>query len=597
MLCVLKNKFIRLGRDEDGVALVTTLAVFMFMYLVCIGVYAMGTAVKTRIHLQNACDAAAYSAAVVQADTLSRIATLNRAMAWTYIAMSRRQMDYIVDRWLGHTLQHYNDDRTAAVNWYLSGSPCCLWKGNHSWLYGLGPVITLNNHWSTSDIEIESVRAAYQGHLSGQYANGSFYASSDMASQIDQDKRTIADMNWALKYELAQNMPIRIRNAVDEVVNNNLASDIRNRCRPPFVQQCTSPVSSGSGYLRMLRNVDFDEDRFSAFVRQNSMVSTLGPGSRYGQWFVRGNGSVPTEGNNGLQRSYRHWSLGNLQSSWSWQSFRWICTDPEYHTAGYLEGIPRCSHVHDAIRCACTGGAGTFRANVYGDNNAVWNNRYIGEKAEPYILTKAFFDKQGTITVGLACENQNPWAPILGSAIRGIFSAFNYGSELPWTPQYTVCFASAKAGWKEQLNWGNVESVENNRAYRVDWEDGDWNLCQSDWDAVLIPVRRAESLARSKNWEGTVGGFLSTYAENGLGAFRTRMRAGGTELDVDAFYNGRDLGDEYRFGRMTGDRPGFWRGATLPERHKNDGKVNAKWQIGKPNNPISWENLQKVMFH
>ena len=61
MLRVLRDKFLRLGRDEDGVALVTTLAVFMFMYLICMGVYAIGTAVKTRIHLQNACDAAAYS--------------------------------------------------------------------------------------------------------------------------------------------------------------------------------------------------------------------------------------------------------------------------------------------------------------------------------------------------------------------------------------------------------------------------------------------------------------------------------------------------------------------------------------------------------
>ena len=95
MLRVLRGKILQLGRDDDGVALVTTLSIFMFMYLVCMGVYAIGTAVKTRIHLQNACDAAAYSAAVVQADTLSRIATINRAMSWTYAQMVRRQMDYI----------------------------------------------------------------------------------------------------------------------------------------------------------------------------------------------------------------------------------------------------------------------------------------------------------------------------------------------------------------------------------------------------------------------------------------------------------------------------------------------------------------------
>ncbi len=114
MLHILRDKFVRLGRDEEGVAMVVTLAIFMFMYLICMGVYAIGTAVKTRIHLQNACDAAAYSAAVVQADTLSRIATLNRAMAWTYAAMTRRQMDYIVWKWSAHTVKHYDDDKSGA---------------------------------------------------------------------------------------------------------------------------------------------------------------------------------------------------------------------------------------------------------------------------------------------------------------------------------------------------------------------------------------------------------------------------------------------------------------------------------------------------
>ncbi|MBQ7651590.1 MAG: hypothetical protein IJS15_11565, partial [Victivallales bacterium] len=110
MLCIIRDKFIRLARGEDGVAFVTTLAVFMFVYLVCMGVYAIGTAVKTRIHLQNACDAAAYSAALVQADTLSRIATINRAMAWTYVQVSRRQMDWISYRWLKEVRQHWLDD-------------------------------------------------------------------------------------------------------------------------------------------------------------------------------------------------------------------------------------------------------------------------------------------------------------------------------------------------------------------------------------------------------------------------------------------------------------------------------------------------------
>ena len=104
------KRFLDLGREETGAALVITLAVFLLMYLGIMGVFAASTAMKERIHLQNACDAAAYSAAVVQADTLSRIATINRAMSWTYVDMTRLQMDYIVRHWLGHTYRHYNED-------------------------------------------------------------------------------------------------------------------------------------------------------------------------------------------------------------------------------------------------------------------------------------------------------------------------------------------------------------------------------------------------------------------------------------------------------------------------------------------------------
>lgn len=113
---VLRDKALRLGRDEDGAALVVTLAIFFLMYIGCMGVYAVSMAVKERIQLQNAADAAAYSAAVVQADTLSRIATINRAMSWTYVDMTRLQMDYIVRHWLEHTCSHYEEDLNGGTD-------------------------------------------------------------------------------------------------------------------------------------------------------------------------------------------------------------------------------------------------------------------------------------------------------------------------------------------------------------------------------------------------------------------------------------------------------------------------------------------------
>lgn len=113
MIDVLRQKAKTLMRGDEGVALVVTLALFMFLYVSCAGVFAVGRAVKERVLLQNAADAAAYSAAVVQADTLSRIAVINRAMAWTYKDMIQRQHDYVLLTWLEVAFAAYMSDSAA----------------------------------------------------------------------------------------------------------------------------------------------------------------------------------------------------------------------------------------------------------------------------------------------------------------------------------------------------------------------------------------------------------------------------------------------------------------------------------------------------
>jgi hypothetical protein len=198
---------------------------------------------------------------------------------------------------------------------------------------------------------------------------------------------------------------------------------------------------------------------------------------------------------------------------------------------------------------------GSYTTKVYADNDRSRHDPYYETpsryRARPNKLKKDYFKKEGTITVGLAVENQNPWSTIMGPAITGLFSAFNIGGDV--FPLYTVCFASAKAGYKEtgRLNWGNTRSVEtDDRAYRVDWEDGEWNLCQSDLDAVLIPVRRAESLASGGSWSSGNMSFLDGYARQ-LGASDTDMKAG-------------------------------------------DGDT---WLVQKPGNPVDWNKMERVMLH
>lgn len=108
---ILHAEMRRLKHEESGVALMLTLSVFLLLYVVCAGVYSIGETVRQKTELQNACDSAAYSAAVAQADGLSRMAMINRAMSWTYVQLTNMQIDYITYRWLQLVLSRFDEDK------------------------------------------------------------------------------------------------------------------------------------------------------------------------------------------------------------------------------------------------------------------------------------------------------------------------------------------------------------------------------------------------------------------------------------------------------------------------------------------------------
>ena len=118
MIASLWKRFASLRRDDEGFVVMATLSIFLFLFVLCASIYAIGETVRTRIKLQNACDAAAYSAAVVQADGLSRMATINRAMSWTYVHMTNMQMDYITYRWLRLTAKRFIEDYDNAREYH-----------------------------------------------------------------------------------------------------------------------------------------------------------------------------------------------------------------------------------------------------------------------------------------------------------------------------------------------------------------------------------------------------------------------------------------------------------------------------------------------
>ena len=309
------NEVDRLGREERGVAFVVTLGAFMFMYMLCCGVYAVGDTVRQKIELQNATDAASYSAAVIQADTLSRIATINRAMAWTYVQMSRRQLDFITDKWLERTLQVWDADFRAVQNWHSYSVFLSPWAGssgcNHNhrhqkydtyWVginehshrivhinglssifnnvAGLGSFSSFGLNALTGlgrDIHVDTLRSARSRLrtytvLENSRSGNTPVISLDVGSQILFDKLNINAMNLA-EMDLVIQMPRRIEDTIVDTLRANLPSDaIRRGDFYYFITQSKTPYD----YFSLLRNTREDEQIFLSFADYyNNIYSAL----------------------------------------------------------------------------------------------------------------------------------------------------------------------------------------------------------------------------------------------------------------------------------------------------------------------------------
>ena len=105
----------QLATDDSGVALVFIIAVFLLLFVLVLSVYSVGENIREKEELQNACDAAAHAGAVAQADTLSRMAVLNRVMSWNYVQMTKLQMDYITYNWLKVTCDKFAEDKKKCL--------------------------------------------------------------------------------------------------------------------------------------------------------------------------------------------------------------------------------------------------------------------------------------------------------------------------------------------------------------------------------------------------------------------------------------------------------------------------------------------------
>ena len=359
---------------------------------------------------------------------------------------------------------------------------------------------------------------------------GSFYSRGtdleDLGNQIDDDLDTIKNMNISIS-RLAAELPLRVTEVVTNVLMANIpeTKDITSDATYVFkVVQNGDPIKDrensggGAGYMKDIHNDEMNELRFLRFCDESGLVKDIF-GKGIDDWFIRDAGGKP-----GICRSYNKGKSGALYADWTWWSERWMCSGPvdthmivEYADASDCRDR-YCHHNHDLGRCSCSTSGKKVEGKSHADNNRSWHDRFAsrlkGEKvyARPLVLRGSYFGEAGTITVGLAKYNENPWYRILktktdtASILKGIFAAFNPYRFVEWT----WAFSSAKAGYRK--------SGDGKRDYRIYGNtDGEWNLKVDDWDAVFVPVRRAVSMVDADGeWNYSETPPLRDWIEGGV---------------------------------------------------------------------------------
>ena len=313
----------RLRRDESGVAMMLTLAVVLVLYILCSGVYAIGETIREKIEMQNACDAAAYSAAVVQADGLSRMAMVNRALSWTYVQLTNMQIDYITHEWLSLVAKRFKEDwnrcrnhsRQSASFCFSNCGNCAEWfrdegKGWFCGVYGLTTVIArqgsgsvkLNNNRVVEVSQIDSVLNRTKA-MRDQYHTA-----------IPELKKLINTLN-GMFFVLDLRMQTSIDATIEGVLHANLprTSDGKTDVDAGgeflwryFRTSPQDPYESGgsSGYFSALRNTEVDERVFLSMadgkVHKEMLQYFSSNGEKAGgldQWFIRSDVEDARNGN------------------------------------------------------------------------------------------------------------------------------------------------------------------------------------------------------------------------------------------------------------------------------------------------------------
>ncbi len=484
---VFSGKCRELVSDSRGAALAITLAFVMPIYLLVIGIYGIGEVVRNKIELQNAADAAAYSASVVQADYLSRIATVNKAMAWTYVDLQKRSLDLAMDLFCKYVFIQFQKDLNMARR---NNTPCHMHVPGLHYNCGTDVLVDLTELMILgTGLGIPELAKKFNG----QEALDRFLLAQLVYTTEAEFKGKGSITNTPKVYEysyaitkmmakldsLRREFPNKVRETAQKIAAANMME-----CKDDYMINVTLGDMTGA-FFTMLPSEE-NEKTFISFadptLKDFSPKKVFGPGTD--DWIVR-------KGIAGFWRVYNQ-TKTHLYAEWDWFWTRWVHVDlgefqlhlPPMFGGNAKRGHPK-YHGYDSFF------------------PLIKENVPIGllvPPAIPLTLTPLFFGRAGSITVAIARKTSNPFSVFSWSGrsltAPSILSAFNPSVAGGNRPEYMCAIASARAGYKpyEKDKEKKRKSADYNLGYTISSGEKEWNLVETDWDGVMLPVKHAWDL-------------------------------------------------------------------------------------------------------
>lgn len=490
---VFADKCRSLAKDSSGAALAITLAFVAPLYLTVIGIYAIGEIVRNKIEIQNAADAAAYSAAVVQADYVSRMATVNKAMAWTYVDLQKRSFDLAMDTFAGFVVAQFQRDFNMVRE---KNSPCHMHTPAVN--YNCGTTIFAPKtilQFTGMGAGIPELATDFNGQgllgrfllnhiLKISHANLTGHGTLANLPKVLSHSMSIIKMTKKLS-ELKKEYPKKIRETAQQIAIANMAE-----CKDKYYVNITLGNDTLSFYTMF--NKEDDESDFISFA--DPTLKDFSPKKVFGKgtddWIVRSS-KEPV----GLWRVYKQ-TKTHLYAKWDyfWTAWRHVnLLELQFHLPPIFPWRV---------------GTGTREYHGY-DSHFQYIKRdlpigLLVTPALPVKLLPTFFGKSGSIVVSIVRKTNNPFSGIIygrSPTAAGMLSAFNPSVAGGSRPEYMCAISAARAGFK------HFNSDKDKKADSSDYSVGyvkaskneAWNLCETDWDAVMLPVAQA--------WHLCAGGY------------------------------------------------------------------------------------------